>query len=388
MPVTVAEARTRAARAVTRGCREWAARADGELAVLGIPLKPPTERAVLADPRAASEWAESWRTVRGEDVRVHWAHKSWPSVGKQELPERLTLYTADAIARFAGRDVHHDWVRIRDRAAALRERFGDDEVIIAAIQRRGGAIDRLTDVDFALLLDVLVWLRRHPASGYRLRQVPIPGMHTKWLGAHRALIESLYAAITGEQDLGLVPAPETVRIRILDPEARPGGLVDVSAPLAELAALPLEPRVVIVCENLESVLALPDWPGAVAVHGGGYAVPIYRLPWALAARVLYWGDLDADGFAILHRLRANGVDAASVLMDERTLLTYRELWVPDPNGVTVRALLTLTEGEQAALDRIASEGGVRLEQERLPWPVVLDALRAAADRSPDGSPFE
>ncbi|MCC2028097.1 Wadjet anti-phage system protein JetD domain-containing protein [Microbacterium tenebrionis] len=381
MPVTVAEARARAAKAVEKGRREWAARADGDDAVLDIPLKPPTEAAVLAGPRAASEWADSWRAVDGGDILVRWAHKNWPSVGRQELPERLTLYTADAIARFAGRDVNRDWARMRDRAAMLRERFGAHDEIVAAIRARGTAIDRLTGVDFALLLEVLAWLRQHPSSGYRLRQVPIPGMHTKWLGAHRAMVESLYAAISGEQDLGLVPSPERLRIRILDPGMRPGGLIDVTAPLEELAALAIQPRAIIVCENLESVLALPEWPGVVAVHGGGYAVPIHRLPWALSARVLYWGDLDADGFAILHRLRSNGVDAVSVLMDEGTLLAHRELWVPDPNGAAARTLPSLSPSEQTALERIAAESGVRLEQERLPWPMALEALRAAVGRS-------
>ncbi|WP_460800802.1 Wadjet anti-phage system protein JetD domain-containing protein [Microbacterium sp. GXF6406] len=379
MPVGLAEARAKAAKVVARDSREWAARADSDNAVLSIPLKPPTEAAVLADPRAASDWADAWRSADGDGVHVERVLRNWPSAGRQELPERLVLQTADVIARFAGRDVHRDWVRLRDRAATLRGRFGDGEEFVAMLQRRGGAISRLADTDFGLLLDVLGWLLLHPASGYRLRQVPIPGMHTKWLGAHRALVESLFASISGEQDLGLVPSPATLRVRILDPALRPGGLTDVSAPVDELAMLTFQPRAVIVCENLESVLALPDWPGVVAVHGGGYAVPLSRLPWALAARVVYWGDLDADGFAILHRLRSHGVDAVSVLMGEDALLAYRDLWVPDPNGVATRMLPTLTAQEQAALDRIAAEGGVRLEQERLPWPMALDALREAVE---------
>lgn len=377
-PVTVTEARARAVKAVGKGRREWAARGDGADAVLDILLRPPTERAVLSNPRAASEWTDSWRGVQGEHIQLSWTQKNWPSAGRQELPERLTLRTADVIARFAGRDVHRDWVRLRDRAATLRERFGEREEVVAALQRRAGAVDRLTDADFRLLGDVLAWLQQHPSSGYRLRQVPIPGMHTKWLGAHRALVESLSAAITGEAGLGLVSSPETLRIRILDPAMRPAGLADIAAPIDQLAVLPIAPRVVVVCENLESVLALPDWEGVIAVHGGGYAVSVHRLPWALSAHVLYWGDLDADGFAILHRLRSNGVTAASVLMDEGTLLTHRDLWVPDPQGVVLRALPTLTDAEQAASDRIAAEGGIRLEQERLPWPMALDALRGAA----------
>lgn len=379
MPLTVEEARARAAKTVEKHRREWAARGEEDV-VLEIPLRPPTERDVLADPRAASEWAASWRAVGGDDMRVSWVVRNWPSVGRQELPERLSFSRVDAVARFAGRDAYRDWARMRDRASDLRRRFGNSEALVSAIQRRGGAIDRQSEADFTLLLDVVTWLRVNPSSGYRLRQVPIPGMHTKWLGTHRTLVESLYAAITGETDLGLVAPPERLRIRILDSVSRPAGLSDITAPIDELASLPLEPSVVIVCENLESVLALPDWPRAVAVHGGGYAVPIHRLTWALSARVIYWGDLDADGFAILHRLRANGVDAVSVLMDERTLLAHRDLWVPDPNGVSARALPTLTADEQAALNRIVAEGGVRLEQERLHWPTALDALRAAAIR--------
>jgi hypothetical protein len=67
-------------------------------------------------------------------------------------------------------------------------------------------------------------------------------------------------------------------------------------------------------------------------------------------------------------------------MDEITLAAHRDLWVPDPNGVAVRMLPSLTQSEKGTLDRIAAEGGVRLEQERLPWPLAIDALRVAADR--------
>lgn len=397
-PVTVDEARARAAKLVERDRRGWAAAGDGAGAACEIPLRPPNERAALADPRAAAEWAAAWRAVGGDGVVVRWSSRSWPSMGRQEIPERVILTGADAIARFAGRGVAGDWARLRDRAQALRERLGTpggrggelgrardgaepESALVDAIRRHGTAIDRLDDPDFALLLHVLCWLRENPSSGYRLRQVPIPGMHTKWLGARRALVEGLHAAVTGSVSLGLVGAPETVRVRFLDPSSRPGGLTDVTAPIQELAAMTIAPDTVLVFENLESVLALPDWPGAVAIHGAGYAVPVHAIPWARRGRVVYWGDLDADGFAILHRLRAHGVEARSVLMDEETLLAYRDLWVPDPGGVARRALSTLTPAEQRTLDRIADEGGVRLEQERIPWSAALDAIRAAAIRS-------
>jgi hypothetical protein len=60
-------------------------------------------------------------------------------------------------------------------------------------------------------------------------------------------------------------------------------------------------------------------------------------------------------------------------MDEVTLLTYRDLWVPEPKAAA-GTYPSLTVGEQAVLERIRSEGNVRLEQERIPWGVALERL--------------
>jgi len=122
---------------------------------------------------------------------------------------------------------------------------------------------------------------------------------------------------------------------------------------------------------------MPELPGAVVVHGGGYAAPrLGGIPWIQAGRVVYWGDLDSDGFAILHALRSGCTDVTSVLMDEETLLAYRDLWVPEPKAAA-GTYSTLTAGEQRVLERIRSEGNVRLEQERIAWEVALAKLLVA-----------
>nr|WP_104134759.1 MULTISPECIES: DUF2220 domain-containing protein [unclassified Cryobacterium] len=160
-------------------------------------------------------------------------------------------------------------------------------------------------------------------------------------------------------------------------ESTPNGSRDI-APVEELAELAVTPTTVFVFENLETMFAMPDLPGAVVVHGGGYAAPrLGAIPWINAGRVIYWGDLDSDGFAILHALRAGCRSVTSTLMDEATLLQFRDLWVPEPKpaGGTYS---TLTAGEQAALGRIRSEGNVRLEQERIEWSYALLRLLAVA----------
>ena len=150
------------------------------------------------------------------------------------------------------------------------------------------------------------------------------------------------------------------------------------APVEELAALDIAPSVVFVFENLETMFAMPELPGAVVVHGGGYAAPrLGRIPWIQSGRVIYWGDLDSDGFAILHALRSSCSEVTSVLMDAETLLVYRDLWVPEPKAA-VGTYSTLTAGEQRALERIRAEGNVRLEQERIAWEFSLTQLVMAA----------
>lgn len=269
------------------------------------------------------------------------------------------------------------------------------------------------DADFDRSLRVVDWVVTHPGSGLLLRQVPVEGMDTKWLERHRRLVSVLVAALRrlrdleGGDDLGLRREAEARDVVVLDPQLRPGrgpgpglpGLRHVRLDVTELAhlwavpAAPVaagpgpgpsapgphaqdapRPEVLLVCENRQSIVALPDLPGVVALHGGGYAVSeLHHLAWARDLPVLYWGDLDVDGFAILNRLRHHHPRVVSVLMDVATLDEHLGLAVPDPNtgGIELGAL---TEGEWLALARLRELGGLRLEQERLAWPWVARRL--------------
>ncbi|MDJ0349536.1 DUF3322 and DUF2220 domain-containing protein [Cryobacterium sp. PH29-G1] len=389
--VTVADARARALKKLLADQRDWAA-FGGEDARLEIVLHPPTERVALDDQGAAIAWVHAWQSADagGAPLEVTWGARQWSRVGAQTVPERCLLRGADAIAAFAGSTPGRDWRVLRDRSALVRGAFAaraaSADALAAAIRTHGRALQQLAETDFVTLLSVVAWLVDHPASGWRIRQLPIRGIDTKWLEGHRAVVEGLHAAVSGRLSLGLREAPNLVRVRFLDPALRPGGLCDVIAPVEELAALDIAPSLVFVFENLETMFAMPDLTGAVVVHGGGYAAPRLRgIPWVHGGRVIYWGDLDSDGFAILHALRVNCTNVTSVLMDEETLLAHRDLWVPEPKPAA-GVYPTLTAGEQRVLERIRSEGNVRLEQERIAWEYALPQLIAAhpvPDRIPN-----
>ena len=171
--------------------------------------------------------------------------------------------------------------------------------------------------------------------------------------------------------------PQQFRVRILDPGLAPGGLRDLSVVPEELNVRPL-PKALIICENLVNVLAMPDTAGVIAAHGGGYSAPeLARIPWVADVPVLYWGDLDSHGFAILNRLRHHIPHAKSILMDEATLSRYADLCVfePEPN---VGTFDHLAPAEQTALAALHAPNGMRrLEQERIEWEYAMNAFNAA-----------
>jgi hypothetical protein len=248
--------------------------------------------------------------------------------------------------------------------------------------------------DFGRLLAVLRWLLDHPDSGLYIRQLPIPGVDTKWIGANRALLVDLLAQHRARQageraaqgsDLsrlaGLRREPDLLRLRILDPKLRAavGGLGDITAPVGQIAALPLQPARVLIVENLQTGLAVGDLPGSICCMARGYAVDAYAaIPWLQDRPVHYWGDLDTHGFAILNRLRQYLPDVRSLLMDADTLLRHRDLWQREDKPAT-GALERLTPDEHAVFDGLLTDRWgerVRLEQERIDWGYAWARLRA------------
>lgn len=366
--VTPSDVRARAKKLFDRDARMWAAEQQ-TAAVLDVPLRPPTEREALGDLERVREWVDAWRSVdESSGIELEWIVRNWSRIGSQHVPARAVLRGAEVIARVAGETDR--WSVLVARLDALREPIGFDASGVLRAHAR--AIADLDDDDFGRLVDVLAWMREHPRSGRLVRELPIRGIHTKWIEARRGLVESLHRAGTGALALGLREPSPLVRLRVLDPSLSFHGLTDVSAPVNDLATSRISPERVFVFENLATVLAMPDVSGAVAIHGGGHRVDLVaRLPWA--QKVTYWGDLDSHGFAILNQLRAAGVDATSVLMGLDTLFDHRDLWGidPDPNvGVFGR----LTHEERAALQALSAEGNIRLEQERIPWDYALARL--------------
>lgn len=290
-----------------------------------------------------------------------------------------------------------------DRGRAIASALGTADAIVTPATVR--ATCRLRDADVAVLLAVATWLRAHPdVSTWTRRQLPVPGMHTKWLDAHGALVRD----VTGRDIRSEVrPRPAVMHLTYVDPgHAASNRRRHDAWTSGDVHDLAYEPRVVLVVENRDCRLWFPPVEHAIVVEGGGKAAAalLAQVPWIRAAdHVVYWGDMDADGYAILDLFRAalaepsaDGIGPTHVMsmfMDIVDLHRYAKHGVNHdrfgrPLEPSSAVLPHLTGPEAAAYDEVATAGPARfrrIEQEIVPLLDAANRLRAVARRSSDGS---
>lgn len=381
--ISVAEARLRLGKVYQRRFTGWATDPSGAFEPVELGLKPPTDRQVSRDMAAVGHWLQDWSRVDTDGVRIHWETRRWPNSGTQNIPVRLVADSPAALARFLGRGRH--WQLHAQRARRLLELHPPGEAgsagFAAAVGKVLAKAGALAEQDFDRVFDVLAWLEANPHSGLFPRQLPVQGIDSKWLERHAGIVRPVNVALGGTTDLWLKTPPKLYRVRFLDRSLAPGGLDDLMASGSALARLPIAPATVLVIENLQTLLSLPPMDSVVALHGAGYDVRwSAELPWVRSARVLYWGDLDADGLAILAALRGVLPTVVSVMMDAPTLQRFDHLAVTDPNGPGNTEPRGLTAGESAVFGILRESGGIRLEQERIDWGYALQVLNRVATR--------
>jgi hypothetical protein len=151
------------------------------------------------------------------------------------------------------------------------------------------------------------------------------------------------------------------------------GFSELSARADEFTSAPGGISRAYVIENEITYLAFPVPAAAMVIFGGGYAVPVLEpLGWLAGLDLVYWGDIDTHGFAILNRLRHHLPHVRSVLMDRVTLLDHREHWGREPSP-TAAVLDRLGPAESALYADLIADTyapSVRLEQERVSFSAV------------------
>lgn len=353
---------------------------------LTVALGVPSEADVAADLAGVRAWVESWGAWTGPGS-LETQDKQWARLGSQTLPAAVALAGPEQVSSWCGQE--RRWRRAKARYDALLARW-EQLKGRPGLARHFDVLADYSDADFDRLLAALGWFLAFPASGLYIRQLPIAGVDTKWVEKRTGLITELLSLLRGAvgptdfyEATGLLRLPHRIRLRVLCPELRRevGGLRDFEAPVGDLVTLSLRPRAVLVVENHESGVALPDFPGVVAFVGLGNSVSaLSGLPWLAGVPAVYWGDIDTHGLAILSRARRALPGLRSVLMDDATLQAFKDLAVQEPAQHVEAELAELKEGERAVfLGLRAGSWGtkLRLEQERIPWAHAVQAVRDA-----------
>jgi len=250
------------------------------------------------------------------------------------------------------------------------------------------------------LLDVVAWLQVHPRPGIYLRQVDLPGIHSKFIEEHRAVLSelldhSLQAAaidtsVSGianfAQRYGFRSKPVRVRFRVLDPRQQllGSGDQDLSVTHDCFAQLDLAASRILITENEINFLAFPPMADSLVIFGAGYGFDMLaQAHWLQHKTVHYWGDIDTHGFAILDQLRGHFGHVESFLMDHATLMDHRPQWTEELQPV-LRDLSRLDADERALFDALRwkrlGDRQVRLEQERIGFRRIEHALESLRNR--------
>lgn len=395
----------------TEGRTPYPIRVGASLFPLRVPLRGPTATEMVGAFAQVQAWARRYLELEEEqhlahaghgaastngavaapdaDIRVEWVEQSHRQLGRNRIPTAVVFRNLHALARFLGAGAVRELRRFEALLSIVHERAPELEGW--ALRKPFELLERADDVE--RLIDVTLWIRANPRPGIYLRQIPLQGVHTKFVEQHRAIlsawfdqvlpesaIDTAWTGVKGfEHRYGFRAKPELVRIRLLDPSLTIGGYTDLSVPVEEFArAAPHNAiRRILVLENDITALAMPPLRETMVVFGRGYSFESLRAAqWMNDLELHYWGDIDTHGFAILNQFRAVFPQARSLLMDRGTLLGHRQQWATEPTPT--RADLPHLLAEEAALYADLRDNrwgdGVRLEQELIDYRRMLEAV--------------
>lgn len=364
-----------------------------------FPLRTPTAGEMSGSFEAVRAWVGELTAMSG--FRLEMREVAHRVLGANQVPCAAWLDSLDDAFTLIGK--RREAKRFAGLVEATRER--EPAMMTWLAKRPLRALEAADDWPF--LLDVVAWMKAHPRPGIFVRQVDIPGVHSKFIETNRALLAELFELVLSPEAIvrvfppgrfaarfGFREKPERVRLRVLDASLRllsgvpdpcsaasptHGCSPDVTLDAESFAVLEIPVKRVFITENETNFLAFPRAPESIVLFGAGYGwEALAGAGWLKRCEILYWGDIDTHGFAILDQLRGIFPHVESMLMDRETLLAHRPLWGHEEKP-TLAGLSRLTPTEGALYDDLRDNrlgDRVRLEQERIAFGRVEAAVHA------------
>lgn len=299
------------------------------------------------------------------------------SIGAQSLPSTIYFDTEKDFLKFLGKEREvenfvNNWQLICAHLPELKDWIVKNPIKI--IQHHG---------KWESILKVCNYFKNSPKPNLYIRELPAK-VHTKFIESNQYIITELLDIIIAnhlnidekefEKRFNLKFHEPLIRFKVLDKslsESFFSNIDDISIPISQFEKLKLPLKKVIIVENktsLYTTLTLPKMENTIAIFGQGNAVTnIKNATWLNDVIVLYWGDIDVQGFEILSRLRKYFEFTESALMDKKTFETYFENDLGKPTNDTTVLNLTTNENEMYQLLKF---NNWRLEQEKIPIEYV------------------
>lgn len=321
-------------------------------------------------------------------IRIEWREVNHRLLGVQRLPDAVWVDTLETATTLIGKS--DDLRRFTEVLTLTRQK---QPLLVKWLSARPLLAIELA-AQWPDFLKIVAWITEHPRPGIYLRQVDIPGIHSKFIEGHRVVLCELFDLVLPEDAIsleqtgvgkfptryGFLDKTVRIRFRVLDDRIGllPGSILpDITLDSDNFAKLDLSVGHVFITENETNFLAFPSVSNSIVIFGAGYGwEALGRASWLSLCTIHYWGDIDTHGFAILDRLRRRFDHVESFLMDRRTLMAHEKLWGVETEQV-VHDLPNLTEKERILFDELRDNrirNGLRLEQEYVSYQWLKAAL--------------
>ena len=323
------------------------------------------------------------KEVKGYGYTIEWKTIKNKMLGTQDFPSKIIFETADDFERFLQKV--KEVADFRKNVALINGKFSKLQHWIEKYPQK--VIDNSEDWDD--ILKVLDYFSKNHQPQLYIRELPIE-VHTKFIERHKALIGELLDIVikeyinTNEKEFekryNLRYDEPTVRMRLLDRTLAKKlfyGLDDITIPVSLFLKLQIPISKVYIVENKVNFLTFPLIPNSIVIWGKGYGVASIKDSELLKSiDLIYWGDLDAQGFEILSQFRGYFAHVKSILMDKATFDKYFEKECGTPSKISVKLNLTTEEEE---LYQYIKVNNYRLEQEKIPQRYVIEQLKCLLD---------
>ena len=324
------------------------------------------------------EFMDHWSRFPHTNL-VHWRMVNRQVIGSIEVPERLTLNNLEEVLTClpaeAQQIFEHRSQIINELAQGLIESFGTMEP--------GGLINALCDfnsIDTATpqwcceILTVIPQLRLGIGKGIYLRGLSIEHSHTKFIEQNAGFIECVLDFIhQGEGAahggllnwLGVSETPKGwlyLRGLCLSVRHQLMGLDMLRVDQASLSDLRIKVKNILIVENLQSALTIPDIEDTLVVTGTGNNLSWMAGHFLKNKRIAYWGDIDVEGLKFLANARNYRPSLTALMMSHKEWEAFSMYHSPGPNSIK-KVPIGLIDHEIALFNKLIKSEKPRLEQE-------------------------